>query len=93
MKDSMRKTRLYVFNRDGFKCTVCGKKIDWTTGQMAHRIPKTKLNIKKYGIGIIDHAFNLRTTCSLKCNSAVLIDNNPAEKEQLIEAIRRQGKR
>ena len=86
---TIKETRFYVFNRDKWHCVVCGKKIDWSTGQMAHRIPKTKQNIKTYGLKIIDHPFNLKTTCCLRCNSAVLINNRPVEKEQLIEAIKR----
>ena len=86
---TIKETRLYVFNRDNWHCVVCGKKIDWSTGQMAHRIPKTKQNIKTYGLKIIDHPFNLRITCCLRCNSAVLINNRPIEKEQLNEAIKR----
>lgn len=86
---TIKETRLYVFNRDSWHCVVCGKKIDWSTGQLAHRIPKTKRNIKQYGLSVIDHPFNVRATCSLRCNAAVLIDNRPIEKQQLIEAIKR----
>ena len=88
---TIKETRLYVFNRAGWRCAVCGKKIDWNTGQLAHRIPKTKHNIKQYGLSVIDHPFNVWTTCSLRCNAAVLIDNRPIEKQQLIEAIKRSG--
>ena len=65
------------------------QKIDWNTGHLAHRIPKTKGNIKQYGLSIIDHPFNVRATCSLRCNAAVLIGNSSIEKMQLIEAIKR----
>ena len=86
---TMKELRLYVFNRAGWICAVCGSKIDWSTGQLAHRIPKTKRNIKQYGLLVIDHPFNVRAICSLRCNAAVLIDNRPIEKQQLIEAIKR----
>ena len=84
---TIKETRLYVFNRAGWRCAVCGKKIDWSTGQLAHRIPKTKDNIKQYGLSVIDHPFNVRTTCSLRCNAAVLIGNSSIEKQQLIDRI------
>ena len=88
---TIKELRLYVFNRAGWRCAVCGKKIDWNTGQLAHRIPKTKCNIKQYGVSVIDHPFNVRATCSLRCNAAVLIGNSSIEKQQLIEAIKRSG--
>ncbi len=81
--------RLYIFNKAGNKCEVCGKRITPQTGQVAHRMAKSKANLKKYGKSIINHPYNLRATCSLRCNSAVLIDNKPIEKEQLVEAIKR----
>ncbi len=79
--------RLYVFNKAGNKCEVCGKRLTPQTGQVAHRMAKSKVNLKKYGKAIINHPFNLRATCSLRCNSAVLIDNKPIEKEQLVNVI------
>lgn len=85
---TIKETRLYVFNRDNWHCVVCGKKTDWSTGQLAHRIPKTKYNLKTYGDRIINHPMNLRLTCSLKCNDAVLIGGKPIEKEQLLYAIK-----
>lgn len=81
--------RIYIFNRDGWRCAVCYKAVTFATGQLAHRMAKTKANLKKYGEKIIDHPMNLRLTCSLACNSAVLIDNKPIEKEQLIQSIKK----
>lgn len=84
---TIKETRLYVFNRAGWRCAVCGKKIDWQSGQLAHCIPKTKHNIKRYGLSVIDHPLNVRATCSLRCNDAVLIGFSPIKKQQLLNRI------
>jgi ribosomal protein S27E len=54
------------------QCFVCGDFLSNTRGELAHVICKSKANIRKYGLAIIDHAENLRLTCP-KCNSSVLI--------------------
>lgn len=79
--------RMYIFNRDGWKCSVCGKQVNFATGQLAHRMARTKANVKQYGLDIIDHEMNLRLTCAA-CNQLVLIDNSPKEKELLVKSIR-----
>ena len=57
--------------------------------QLAHRIPKAKSYLKKYGKEVIHHKLNLATVCSLKCNDAVLLDpkTHPIEAQELIEKI------
>lgn len=81
-----KEKRIYIFNRDGWKCSVCDKQVTFETGQLAHRIPRTKGNVKQYGLNIIDHEMNLRLTCAT-CNQLVLLDNKPKEKEQLVKSI------
>jgi hypothetical protein len=55
------------------RCEVCDKELSITQPQLAHRMEKSKMNIEKYGIEIIDHPLNLALVCSLKCNQSVLI--------------------
>ena len=43
--------------------------------------------LKKYGKKIIHSAGNLALTCSLKCNAAVNIGNNPGAITKLLEEI------
>ena len=53
--------------------------------QLAHRIPKTKGNIKKYGAYIIHHDKNLKLCCSLDCNVKVA---SPSEEREILEDIK-----
>ena len=77
-------------------CQKCGKKLDFNTFQLAHRIPQgqVKKYAKEYGKEIaekiIHHDFNLRNVCSLKCNSAVLLNpaTHPLQVAELVKEIR-----
>jgi hypothetical protein len=74
---------------DGYICQVCGKLLKNKIGAgAAHRIPKTKINLRKWKAEIINHNFNLVYTCSLECNSKVLIENKPHIKILLFGLIR-----
>ena len=46
--------RRQCFERDNYGCTVCGVRIDWDTGEMAHRGAK-----RRYG----DSLANVTTKC------------------------------
>jgi len=65
-------------------CAVCGEA---PSTQLAHRISKSKANIKRYGAQMIHHPLNLVPVCGLRCNSSVLIDGNPGKKSQLLGKI------
>ena len=74
--------------RDGYTCCNCGLSIvRWLTSQRAHRIANTKVNRKKYGKHIIDHIDNWAAVCSLRCNDAMNIGNNPVECDKLVLKI------
>lgn len=79
--------KLALIERAGGVCEVCGASL--THPQIAHRIPKFKRYLKKWGKEVIHHPFNLAIVCSLRCNSAVLLDpaTRPIEAEQLIQRI------
>lgn len=66
-------------------CQVCGKR---PSTQCAHRIPKDKPNLRKYGKRIVHHRLNILAVCSLACNDAVSISNHPEEIKALVERIR-----
>jgi len=56
--------------------------------QLAHRIPKTKANLKKYGEKVINHPLNLVVTCA-KHNDSVLMNfaTQPVRVRKLIYRI------
>ena len=92
MTDELKifETKLRVYARCRGKCEVCGKPMSIYEMQMAHRVPKTKFYLKKYGKEIVHNDMNLAATCSLKCNSSVLLDpkTHPIEAQELIEKIK-----
>ena len=60
-------------------CEICNEPLSGRTPQLAHILEKSKHNIKKYGIKVIDHPLNLRLVCSLNCNLKVLIGKSREE--------------
>ena len=78
-----------LFAAAGYRCVVCGRPLRRAgTAQLAHRVPKTVANLRRYGARIIHHPRNLAPVCDLTCNAAVLIGNNPRARDALIEEIR-----
>ena len=65
-------------------CEVCGEPLRAYTCQLAHRVAKSKMNLKKYGKEFVHSDTNTALVCSLKCNSAVLV-RGTEEIKQLIE--------
>jgi hypothetical protein len=53
---------------DDYVCHVCRSRL---ASQQAHRLPQTKINLKKYGKKVVHHNINLVSVCSLECNKAV----------------------
>ncbi len=85
---TIEEMKRYVFARDGYKCVVCGMPVNiYGTAQLAHRIPQTRANLRKYGAAVIHHPLNLASTCSLFCNSKVDIRNHPKAIQALVEEI------
>lgn len=71
----------------GGVCEICGKQLTNSMWQGAHRIANTKANREKWGTWIIDHPKNIAIVCSLKCNDACNIGNNPGECLDLVARI------
>ena len=80
--------KIQIYNARIATCEVCGKNIPFNDCQLAHRIPKTKMYLKKYGVEIIHHEMNLALVCGLRCNSAVNIGMNPIAVGELVNKIR-----
>lgn len=83
---TLDETRRYVYARAGYRCEVCGGLLN--VPQLAHRIPQTASNLKRYGKKIIHHPVNLIAACSLRCNAAVDIRNHPAEIAAIVAKIK-----
>ncbi len=57
------------YERDKWQCVVCFN----PAKMQAHCIDNTKINRKKYGNKVISNHNNLRSVCSLNCNTKVRI--------------------
>ena len=79
--------KIQIYNSMCGICEVCGKIIPFSDSQLAHRIPKTKMYLKKYGKKIIHHRMNLALVCGLECNSKVNVGNNPMSVEYIVKRI------
>jgi hypothetical protein len=88
-QQEMMEQKIRMLEDCQWECEVCGKAITLHTCQLAHRIPKTKHNLKTYGKRVIHHPFNLACVCGLKCNSAVLLNpaTHPLSAKELLDDI------
>ena len=86
-KESAEQLKLQILSEQNYSCAVCGKTFSCTNlPELAHRIPKHKWILKKYGGKVVHHKLNLKATCS-KCNSAVLVDPHKIEGKELLDKI------
>lgn len=61
--------KIEIMERDNWTCQVCGA----PATQLAHRIPQSRMNIRRYGARVIHHPRNLVSVCGLRCNSSVIV--------------------
>lgn len=87
MTEAQKEQRRYALAVSGGLCEVCGRPLRDGQPQGAHRIGNTKANREKFGAFVIDHPLNIGYTCSLKCNGALDISQNPAECIKLCRRI------
>jgi 5-methylcytosine-specific restriction endonuclease McrA len=88
-QEAIDKREEKVFARDNYTCQTCKESIYiHGTPQAAHRISKSKMNLKKYGPEIIHHPLNMVSVCSIGyCNDHWNIGNSPIEIEKLVDEI------
>jgi 5-methylcytosine-specific restriction endonuclease McrA len=80
--------RLNILKRDKFICRVCGKHLGFSNQpQIAHRIKNSKMYLKLYGDEVINHPYNLVSTCSTRCNASVDIGYKSELVKELVEKI------
>jgi hypothetical protein len=78
--------KIKIMKSSEYTCQVCGKIT--SRGQLAHRIKKSKYNLKKYGKEIIHHYLNLVYVCDLYCNSKVDIGCNEELEKKIVNEIK-----
>lgn len=90
---NLAETREEVYLRDRGRCRYCGKPVPFP-GELAHRIPQTKANLKKYGPEVIHHPGNLALVClrSTSCNDGMMVGRNKQEEEKVLSSIPSRGK-
>jgi len=69
---------------EDYRCFFTGK----TAIQNAHRIPRTKMYLKKYGSEIINHNINLVPVLNLEYNSKINVGNKPVTIEKIAQFIK-----
>lgn len=76
---------------NNYCCEVCGKRFGQSQLQLAHRIPKHKNYIKRFGNEVINHELNLVLTCNShngRCNDSVMISPDTIRGQQHIDIIK-----
>lgn len=100
--DIIREMKLKKFEEQKGICPSCSSRLP-AGAQLAHKINQGKKGFRgnirnlereysaEYGRGIgkkiIHHPLNMALTCPEQCNKAVLVDNLPIEKAELIAEI------
>ena len=79
---NFRELKLHILAQQQGKCLFC----DAQATELAHRISKSKRNLKRYGKAVIHHPRNLIGTCS-RCNQLALIDGHPRKIQRLVTDI------
>jgi 5-methylcytosine-specific restriction endonuclease McrA len=79
--------RMEKFHEQGGLCGSCGKPINVTDSELAHRIPKRRWTLAKWGPMILHHRKNLVLTHPGACNDAASIGNHPVEMDRLAREI------
>ena len=87
-KRAANEQREFIFARDCWICQSCGRPAREGQAQLAHVISKSRFNLVKYGDEVINHPFNLKTACSLECNSRLANGQDLVEEMRLVSAIR-----
>lgn len=87
----LRNSRILWERQDGH-CPVCGVEMDpGEVMEIAHRVPDTVANRRKYGRAVIDHPDNQALVDVRRgkvCNDAVLLGTaRPIEREALMQRI------
>ena len=85
---NLAETRDAIYRRDHGVCRFCGNPVVYP-GELAHRIPQTISNLRKYGKRRVHHPLNLALVCLRKprCNDGMMIGYDPEAEAELIKSI------
>jgi hypothetical protein len=88
-KHDANERRQELFEAADWKCLHCrGYLREHGTPQLAHRIAKTKGNIVRWGLDVINHPYNLAPVCQVEpCNSAMNLGMQPMSAHTLAHRI------
>ncbi len=90
-KEKAQETKRQLYYKQGGRCATCGMRLAGGF-DLAHKIPQTKTNLKKYGKEVIHHPLNMACTCHrADCNDAQMINpaTRPVEAEELVKKIKK----
>ena len=82
--------RWALYHRANGRCEVCDAVLPVEKGEMAHRIAKSRVNIQRFGEGVVHHLLNLMWACAGACNDACNIGFKTVPVETLVRQIRLQ---
>jgi len=71
----------YMYERDGWVCQNCGKRVIGLQPQRAHVLGQGKLARKLFGNRVIDSVHNWKTACCLFCNQKLGLNFTTRPKE------------
>lgn len=89
-KESAVLMKQSIFVEQGGQCATCGKPLVMPF-DLAHMIPKSKLNIRIYGADVIHHKMNMKGTCSnALCNDGQIISpaTQPVKAKEHVRRIK-----
>lgn len=87
-KADAEEMRQDLFNAANWICLVCQKSlVHYGTAQLAHRVPRRKSMLMRWGEEVINHPLNMVPVCSLKCNDSVSLGTVKAQTKDILERI------
>jgi hypothetical protein len=88
--EAIRLMKLRVFSEQGGLCWACHEPIDFTSFDLAHRIPQRKWAIALWGSKVIHHRMNMVGTHPGLCNQHAQVNPNGVGASVLADSIRAQ---
>lgn len=78
--------RAMLYALDQGICQGCGRPVEWTVFQIAHRIADTRENRHKYGAEVVDSIHN-KAIAHPWCNDKLNCGRNPARCAEIVKKV------